>query len=247
LQQQQQLQQQEIYQGAKGHKECGFCGMANPDHSGGDCEYAPLWAKAARAERRAKAATGQGGTVPGPIRSLCATCSRITYCYPNGICEQCTVKVLQHETSPHARRPGPPPGCCRRFPICNCVKARWDQGCARCGFALTPGHCIFHTGVGWAHSQCALQSATYMEHPPAGPVPTARWTEEGIWAVWDETYAQRGIYMTPLQLRSHLKPDQTFPPAREDGRMAQVFDSLDSAVENFFVRVPRAQRVEVWR
>ena len=83
--------------------------------------------------------------------------------------------------------------------------------------------------------------------PPPPHQPTARWTEEGVWAVWDATYAQRGVYMSALPLRGRLQPGQTFPPAREDGPRAQVFDTLVEAVEGFFERQPRSQKVEVWR
>ena len=83
--------------------------------------------------------------------------------------------------------------------------------------------------------------------PPPRFEPTARWTGTGVWAVWDASYAQRGVYMSELPLRGHLQPGQTFPPAREDGSRAQVFDNLGDAVKAWFVRTPRSQKVEVWR
>ena len=91
--------------------------------------------------------------------------------------------------------------------------------------------------------------------PPSGgtattadpPRPTLRWGSPGVIAVWDPAYSPPGIYLSFPVLMAKVKPGRTVPPAREDAESAQIFDRTDDALEAFFQRNPRRQKVEVWR
>ena len=143
-----------------------------------------------------------------------------------------------------------PFGCCDSWPTCKCLKAKWSQGCQRCGALLEAGGCAArHKGWGWGHRDCAAGSRrlppTTSAAPAGPPGDTERWTFDGIFAVWSEEYAPIGIYLSKDTVAARVRSGLAFPPTREVDHMAQAFDDLRDAIICFRRHLSTRTKVEV--
>ena len=138
-------------------------------------------------------------------------------------------------------------GNCDRFPGCGCTKARWAQGCHRCGVEIQAENCIVsdrNAKPGWRHTKCPS------EGPPSvsglGGVGRVAHAEDR-YVVLDWGYAPVGIYLRAEVLEQKVRSSSRFPPSREDRHVSFPVSSVEEAVNAYFAHRPEDTCVALYR